>query len=140
MSSDRNKATVERLCDALNTGDMTVIATTIDELVAPDAAISTPLPVQATGAQLLKDGFALLIGAYPDLRIEVQDLIAEGDRVVARNTVTGTHRGEHMGIAPTGVAVTYDEIFIVRFDGGRIVQTWGVVDVAGQLRQLGATR
>ena len=58
-------------------------------------------------------------------------------RAVCRNVVTGTHLGEYMGIAPTGKAVTYDEIFIFRFVSGRIVETWGVVDVLAQMRQLG---
>jgi SnoaL-like polyketide cyclase len=65
-------------------------------------------------------------------------LIEEGDKVVSRNTVTGTHQGEYMGIPPTGKSVTYNEIFIARFAGGRIAETWGVVDVLSQMRQLGA--
>jgi hypothetical protein len=52
-------------------------------------------------------------------------VIAEGDKVVGRNTVTGTHQGEYLGLPPTGKSVTYDEIFILRFAGGRIVETWG---------------
>jgi predicted ester cyclase len=58
--------------------------------------------------------------------------------VVSRNTVTGTHQGEYMEVPPTGRSVTYNEIFIVRFAGGRIAETWGAVDVLSQLRQLGA--
>ena len=65
-------------------------------------------------------------------------MIAEGDKVVGRNTVTGTHRGDYMGIPPTGKSITYNEIFIGRFAGGRIAETWGVVDVLSQMRQLGA--
>jgi predicted ester cyclase len=57
--------------------------------------------------------------------------------VVGRNTVTGSHRGEYLGIPPTGRSVTYNEIFIFRMTDGRIVETWGVVDVLAQLRQLG---
>jgi predicted ester cyclase len=58
--------------------------------------------------------------------------------VVGRNTVTGNHRGQYLGISPTGRSVTYNEIFIFRMADGRIVETWGVVDVLAQLRQLGA--
>jgi steroid delta-isomerase-like uncharacterized protein len=133
-----NKETIERFCAAMNSGNAELIASTIDELVAPDALISTPLPVKASGPQILKDGFAILHRAYPDLRITVEDMIAEQDKVVARNTVTGNHQGEYMGIAPTGNTVTYKEIFIARFADGQIVETWGVVDVLAQLRQLGA--
>jgi steroid delta-isomerase-like uncharacterized protein len=134
----RNKAAFRRLHDATSSGDLDVIVRTIDALVHPDAVIHTPLPLEATGAQLLKEAFARLLKAFPDLRITVEDLIEEGDRIVSRNTVSGTHAGEHLGVPPTGRAVTYGEIFIVRFEGGRIAETWGVVDVYSQLRQLGA--
>ena len=99
--------------------------------------IGTPLPIDATGAQALKQVWTTLLRAYPDLHVAVEDLIAEGDKLVSRNMVTGTHRGEYLGLPPTGRSVTYNEIFIVRFDDGRIAETWGVVDVLAQLRQLG---
>jgi steroid delta-isomerase-like uncharacterized protein len=132
-----NKATVRRFCDAVNTGDTELISKTIDELVGPDALMRTPLPIEATGAQLLKEVFARLLRAYPDLHITIEDLVEEGDKVVCRDTVTGTHQGEYMGIPPTGKSVAYDEIFIARFAGGRIAETWGVVDVLSQMKQLG---
>ena len=133
-----NKAMLRRFHDAMNTGDAELISKTIDELVDPDVLIRTPLPIEATGAELLKEVFGRLQRAFPDLHITVEDLIAEGDKVVSRNSVTGTHHGEYMGLPPTGKSVTYNEIFIFRFAGGRIAETWGVVDVFSQLRQLGA--
>ncbi len=133
-----NKATFARLHHALNSGDAELISKTIDEVFDPDVRISTPLPGEATGAQLLKQVWDVLLRAYPDLHVAVEDLIAEGDKLVARQTVTGTHQGEYLGIAPTGKHVTYNEIFIVRFADGRIAETWGVVDVLAQMRQLGA--
>ena len=138
VEESNNKSVVARFEEALSSGDWRLISETIDELVAPDAVISTPLPIAATGAELLKEVFGRLLSAFPDLRVTVEDLIAEGDKVVARDTVTGTHRGEYMGIAPTGKSITYNEIFIVRLEDGRIAETWGVVDVLSQLRQLGA--
>ena len=132
-----NKAAVRRFCDAANTGDAARISNTIDELVAPDALIRTPLPIKATGAELARELFARLLAACPDLHITIEDLIEEGDEVVFPNTVTGTHQGEHMGIPPTGKSITYNEIFIARFADGRIAETWGVVDVLSQMRQLG---
>ena len=141
MSTDQetsNKATFRRLRDAVNTGDMELISKTIDEVVAPDMLIRTPLPIEATGAQAARQVWAMLLRGLPDLHLTIEDLIAEGDKVVARNTVTGTHQGEYMGLPPTGKSVTYNEIFIVRFAGGRIAETWGVVDVLSQMRQLGA--
>jgi steroid delta-isomerase-like uncharacterized protein len=133
-----NKAAVTRFVDAVNTGDAELISESIDELAAPDALIHTPIPIDATGPELMKEVFTRLLRAYPDLHITIEDLIEEGDEVVFRNTVTGTHRGEYMGLPPTGRSVTYDEIIIGRFVGGRIAETWAVVDVLSQMRQLGA--
>jgi steroid delta-isomerase-like uncharacterized protein len=132
-----NKAAFARLHDAMNAGDVTLMAKAIDEVVAPDAVVRTPLPIDVTGAAALEHIWSTLLRAFPDLHVEVEDLIAEGDKVVCRNTVTGTHRGEYLGRAATGKAVTYREIFVFRFADGRIVETWGVVDVLSQLRQLG---
>jgi steroid delta-isomerase-like uncharacterized protein len=135
--SHQNKATFGRLHDAMNSGDVDVISKTIDEVVTPDVVIRTPLPIDATGAQAMKQVWAVLLRAFPDLHVAVEDLIAEGDKVVCRNTVTGTHQGEYMGRPPTGRSIAYNEIFIFRFAGGRIAETWGVVDVLSQMRQLG---
>ena len=130
-----NKATYRRFCDAANTGDAEVISNTFDELVEPDALIRTPLPIEATGAQAVKEVFARLHRVFSDLHVTVEDLIAEGDKVVGRNSVTG-NQGEYMGLPPTGKSVAYNEIFIFRITGGRIAETWGVVDVFSQMKQL----
>jgi steroid delta-isomerase-like uncharacterized protein len=132
-----NKATFKRFHDSTNTGDAELISKTIDEIVEPDVLIRTPLPVDATGAQALKEVFARLHRAFPDLHVTIEDLIAEGDKAVGRNSVTGTHEGEYMGLPPTARSITYNEIIIFRFVNGRIAETWGVVDVFSQLRQLG---
>ena len=132
-----NKALFKRFHDAADSRDIDRISKVIDELVRPDAVVHTPLPIDATGPQLLKEVFTRLLRAFPDLHIHVDDLIEEGDKIVARNTVTGTHEGEYMGIPPTGTRVTYAEIFIFRFVGGQIAESWGVVDVMSQMRQLG---
>jgi steroid delta-isomerase-like uncharacterized protein len=142
MSADpatSNKATFIRFHDAVNTGDAEVISTTIDEVVEPDMLFHAPVPAGATGAQALKHVWAMLLRAFPDIHVTVEDVIAEGDKVVARNTVTGTHLGDYRGVPPTGKSVTYNEIFIVRFAGGRIAEIWGVVDVLSQMKQLGMT-
>jgi hypothetical protein len=137
LEETSNKATFRRFQDATNTHDAELISKTIDETVVPDVLIRTPLPVEATGAQALKEVFARLHRAFPDLHVTVEDLIEEGDKVVGRNSVTGTHQGEYMGLPPTGKSVTYNEIFIFRFANGRIAETWGVVDVLSQMKQLG---
>src|SRR3954451_14057810 len=133
-----NKASFQRFHDTLGTGDPELVAKMIDELADPEVQVRTPLPLKTTGAEALKEVSLTLLQAYPDLHLAVQDLIAEDDKVVGRTVVTGTHRGDYLGVAPTGKTVKYDEIFIFRCADGRIAETWGVVDVLAQLRQLGA--
>jgi predicted ester cyclase len=132
-----NKAIFHRFHEAANTGDAVLLSKTIDELVAPDAAIRTPLPIRATGPELLKQVWAMLLRTYPDIHLTVHDVIAEGDKVVGRTTVTGTHQGDFMGVGPTGKSVTYNEMFMFRFADGRVVETWGVVDIYAQMKQIG---
>ncbi|MFC4014296.1 ester cyclase [Nonomuraea purpurea] len=132
-----NKAALRRFHDAVSTGDAEIISKTIDEVVHPDVLIRTPLPIATTGTQAMKEVLTVLHRAFPDLNVHIEDVIAEGDKVVTRNTVTGTHQGEYMGIAPTGRSITYKEILIARFADGRIAETWAVVDVLSQMRQLG---
>jgi hypothetical protein len=131
-----NKATFARLHDVVNTRDVELVSKTIDAIVDPDVRIRTPLPVQTTGAQALKEVWAILLRAFPDLHLTVEDVIAEGDKIVTRNTVTGTHQGDFMGRPPSGKSVSYNEIFIFRFAGGRVAETWGVVDSLSVMRQL----
>jgi hypothetical protein len=116
---------------------MDVVSKTIDELVEADAVVRTPLPIDATGAAALKQVWSMLLRIYPDIHLTLEDVIGEGDKVVGRTTVRGTHQGEFMGIAATGNSVTYNEMFIFRFANGRVVETWGVVDVYAQMKQIG---
>jgi predicted ester cyclase len=81
------------------------------------------LPIEATGAELPKEVFARLHRAFPDLHITIEGMIAGADKVVVRDTVTGTHQGEYMGLPPTGKSITYDETFICRFADGRITHS-----------------
>jgi predicted ester cyclase len=95
--TERNKQLCRHFTDGMNTNDAEIISRTIDDLVVPDAVIRTPLPLEVTGAQALKEIFTRLHSAYPDLHVAVEDLIAEGDKVVSRNVVAGAHRGEYLG-------------------------------------------
>src|SRR5262245_47905930 len=132
-----NKARFRRIEDAVNTGDVEVISKTIDELVAPDVLIRMPLPAEAPGAQAFRKLWAMLLRGLPDLHLTIEDLVEEGDKVVMRASVTGTHQGEYMGVQPTGKSIAYNEIFIFRFAGRQIAEIWGVVDVFSQIKQLG---
>jgi len=73
---------------------------------------------------------------FPDLHLTVEDRIFGGDRIVARNTWTGTHRGAFLGIEPTGKQVTINTIDIWRVEGGKLAEHWDVIDIAGLQKQL----
>jgi hypothetical protein len=140
MPADRlagHKAVFSRLHDAVNTGDLAVISRTIDEIAEPGLLFHAPVPAGGSGVEALKQVWAVLLRAFPDIHVTVEDMVAEGDKIAARNTVTGTNLGEYRGTAPTGKRVTYNEMFVARFAGSRIAEVWGVVDVLSQLRQLG---
>lgn len=95
MSTDQteiNKATVKRFAGAANTHDPDLISQAVDEIFDPDVRAGTPMPIEATGPEGVKTVFATLHQAFPDLHISIEDLIAEGDKVVARETITGTPR------------------------------------------------
>jgi predicted ester cyclase len=133
-----NKATVVRLLDAMNSGEAALISQTIDEVFDPNVKQHTP--IEATGVQTLKEMvFGRLYQAFPDIHITIEDLIADGDKVVEKDTVTGTHLGELNGLPPTGRSVAYTEIFIMRFVNGRIAEIWGVADILSQMKQLGVS-
>lgn len=84
------------------------------------------------------DFFRAMIEAFPDLSMTVEDLIADGDKAVARVRVTGTHRGDFMGISPTGAAGDIQLIDIMRFDAdGQVCEHWGVADMLSLMQQLG---
>ena len=82
--------------------------------------------------------FRTLLAAFPDWRMTVEDLIAGEDKTVARLTATGTHKGEFMGVPPTGRHVDVQLIDIMRFDGaGLVCEHWGVADMLSLMQQLG---
>jgi hypothetical protein len=79
----------------------------------------------------MKQFFAMMWTAFPDLRMAVDDLITEGDKVVARTTMSGTHKGEFMGMDPSGKQFRASAIDAIRFADGKAVEHWGVTDAAG---------
>lgn len=87
------------------------------------------------GVRLAIEGYQT---AFPNLRVAIDDLVGEGDRIVRRFTATGTHRGTFMGIAPTGRFVSVTGVAIDRIRGGRLVESWLSFDALGALRQIGA--
>lgn len=109
----------------------------IDELCAPEIVDHTAMPGQAPGLEGMKQMFAMFVEAFPDMRIEVEDLIAERDLVVARLAMSGTHKGPLFGTPPTGKHVTFRGVDMVRIRDGRATEVWHYGDDFLVLGQLG---
>jgi predicted ester cyclase len=109
------------------------------ELVADDFVEHEELPGLAPTKQGALEYFQMLLTSFPDLRMDVEDLIVEGDKAVARVLCTATHDGEFMDIAPTGKKVDMQIIDIMRFDDdGLVCEHWGIADMFSLMQQLGA--
>src|SRR5260221_2779978 len=110
----------------------------VDELVAPEVVEHNPaVPGQGPGLEGFRQMIAMALSAFPDVQITIEDLVAEGDKVVVRWMGRGTHRGEFMGIPPTNKQVTPAGIDIWRYEGGKRVESWRQWDLLGLMQQLG---
>jgi predicted ester cyclase len=134
MSTEDNKALFRRWCEVISENRLD----RVEEIIAPDEVDHALPPGVPAGLEGVKLVFRLLHTAFPDLHIQIDDLVAENDKVVGRVTARGTHQGEFMGIAPTGKPVSFNAIDVVRIAGGKIVERWSQVDNLGLLQQLGA--
>jgi steroid delta-isomerase-like uncharacterized protein len=106
------------------------------ELMAEDFLDHNRLPDEEPGLAGVTAAFAEIRAAFPDLRLTVEDVVAEGDRVAARVTWRGTHRGPFLGVPPTGRRFEVTSISINRIADDRIVERWGVLDLDELARQL----
>jgi len=107
-----------------------------DELYTPNFVCHFVIEPEWRGVQGIKDAVAQHRRSFPDWNEQVDDIIAEGDKVVIRFTSTGTQKGEFAGISPTGKKVTIREVAIFRLVDGKIAEQWGKPDVHGLLEQL----
>ena len=137
MSTEANKAIVVQLYEEVwNRGDLDLA----DKLVAPNAVDHEPQrPLGApSGPQRLKAVVTMQRNAFPDDHYMIEDLIAEGDQVVARLTHTGTHLGTFLDLPPTGKHISTTSIHIFRFADGQLVEHWASRDEIGLMQQPGA--
>ena len=110
----------------------------LDELLAPDYVNRTPAtPDLPTGPEGVKGVVSMFRSAMPDLRVVVEDMIAEGDKVATRYTLEGTHEGELFGIPPTGQRLSIKSMTVERVSDGKIREHWRVTDNLDMMQQLG---
>ena len=136
MSTEQNKAMVRQMIEEVfNRGDLS----RVDEYLAPDFVEREELPPGLPGGREgVQQLTVLLRSAFPDFKATIDDLVAEGDKVVIRQTWRGTHRSEFMGVPPTGKSVSFGVIDILRIAGGKVVEHWGLMDSMSLMQQLGA--
>jgi predicted ester cyclase len=134
MSVEENKA-VTRLTleQVINRGNVGLIP----ELFSPTYVHCSASGLEIKGHDGWEQSVLRGLAAFPDMFYTIDDLVAEGDKVVCRFTATGTHKGEYMGISPTGKRITVNGVFINRFEEGKVVETWAMSNPMLLFQQLG---
>lgn len=133
MSTENNKARLRRLDDEVfNKGNLSIV----DELVAENFINHDPFPGEPPGREGFKQVATMLRAAFSDLHLTHEEMIAEGDIVVERFTMRGTHTGAFLGFPPTGRQVTMRGIDMLRFADGKVIARWARTDDFGLMQQL----
>ena len=130
----QNKALVERYWAAVWTagGEAAIPA-----VLAPDEVHHWGLGADTVGREQFRERLRRFLDAFPDFAVEVEHLVAEGDQAISHQVYRATHRGEWLGVAPTGRQVSWAGMNVFRIECGRIAESWGVADHLGLLEQLG---
>lgn len=133
--SEENKALTRRIVEEVwNRGNLDFV----DESFAPDYQDHNPRPGQEPGIEGYKGGVSMMRSAFPDLSLDIEDIVAERDRIALRYTLQGTHDGDFMGVPASGRRVSSDGMVFARFQDGRVVERWGIQDMLTLLQQIGA--
>ena len=128
-------ATMRRVYELISAGEIDGFA----EHLADAFVEHEETPGLGQGKAGVEQLFHTYLAAFPDMRMEPEDVLASGDKVVARVRATGTHQGEFLGMPPTGRRIDIQLIDIIRFgDDGLAVEHWGVLDALAMMQQLGA--
>lgn len=132
--AEQNSAIVRRFEEAFLGNDVEVL----DELCDPDLIDHNPFPGQEPSVAGLKQTIAMYHDTFSDLRMDLAAVVAEGDQVATRWTVTGTHAAEFVGVPATGTQVTAEGMNFYRLAGGRVTDVWTQFDALGLMQQIGA--
>lgn len=131
--SEENKALVRRAYDAMNSGDFA----SLDEIISDTFVEHEEMPGVAPTKEGVLQYFKAMRDAFGDFRMSLDDMIAEGDKVFLRGSMSGTHNGEFMGIPATGKKINVPMGDFLRIDNGKVVEHWGVTDSGAMMQQLG---
>jgi predicted ester cyclase len=133
MSAEANKALIRRgFEEGINRRNYHIF----DEIIAPNY-VNHSMPAPAPGSEGFKQVIGTFIAGFPDMQVEVQEMIAEGDKVATRGVLRGTHTGTFNGIPPTGRTIAMNFMDSWRIEGGKAVENWVQLDTMGLMQQLG---
>ncbi len=133
MSIEKNKKIVQRYQEIYNSNDLEALG----EVVSDDILTPKIMPGIPTGMEGAKAAHRIMLAGFPDYQTIIDDLVAEGDKVAVRITMSGTHTGSFMGIPATGKHVSFTGMYMARIVDGKIVEHWGEEDGVSLLQQLG---
>jgi len=134
MPIEENKQIVRRYQEIYNSNNLDNLLEVVSEkLLTPKIMPGIP-----SGIEGAKIAHQIMLAGFPDYQTVIEDLFAEGDRVAARITMSGTHLGAFMGVPPTGKFISFTGMYIARIANGKIVEHWGEEDGVSLLAQLGA--
>ena len=135
MAAETNKLVMDRFLEFINTASEKLA----QELISPNAVFHVPgrpEPMRGPAGYLAIIG--MMRGGFPDIQWTLEEIVAEGDKVAARFTMRGTHRGTFFGVPPTGKTISVQAMNIYRLSGGQFVEEHGQPDLLGLLQQIGA--
>lgn len=133
MSAQANTEAQKKFGEAINTGNLDLL----HDLVSSDSVDHDPAPGQEKGPAGYIKFFTMMRSAFPDLKIQVETLLANEDKVAFAYTITGTHQGTFMTVEPTGKTIKARGMQISKFENGKMTERWGSSDELGILKQLG---
>ncbi len=133
MPAEENKNIVQRYQEIYNSNDLDALG----EVVSENLRTPKIMPGIPTGLEGAKAAHRIMLAGFPDYQTIIDDIFAEGDKVAARITMSGTNTGSFMGMPPTAKYVSFTGIYIARIANGKIVEHWGEEDGVNLLQQLG---
>ncbi len=138
MSIEHHKAIVRRFVEEVQGQHrLDLVEELMDRQMIDHFYETRGMPLPEDAVEAFKHFYSGMLAAFPDLHVEVHEIIAEGDKVVTYKTFHGTHRGAFQGIGPTGRRIAVDVMDIFRLAHGKMVEHWAVVDWMGLMRQIG---
>jgi steroid delta-isomerase-like uncharacterized protein len=133
VGKEQNLAALGKFAEAVNKGNFDLFR----ETVAAECVDHDPAPGQVSGPEGYRTFFSSVRTAFPDLSVGLETMVADEESIAFAYTMTGTHQGVLMGIAPTGKKMSIRGVQISKFRDGKMVERWGSSDQLGMLQQLG---